>query len=208
MSMIEKYEKYLVKINGYLEKFFEQQKPYIHCKEGCSLCCENGEYPFSKIEFEYAMIGYQNLSDEEKKIVDENAKELKKKKENAINDAKNGKTKEKFLYVCPFLINNKCSIYSHRGLICRSYGLMFFMQNKEGKLEYKKPYCSELGLNYSNVLDKETSVISSEMWKETGIEEEPLSYNVGLDFLIDNNMTKELGLEFGEQKAIIDWFGN
>jgi len=196
--MIEKYEKYLEKIGVYLEKFFAQQKPYIFCKEGCAICCETGEYPFSKVEFQYAMIGYQGLSDEEKDIVQSKVKEIKKLKK-ASKD-------KKFLHECPFLIDKKCSIYTHRGIICRSYGLMYFVADKDNKLSYKRPCCSEMGLNYSNVLDEETGMISAEMWKETGIETEPLSYNVGLDFLIDNNITKELGLEVGEQKAIIDWF--
>jgi len=196
--MIERYEKYLEKIGAYLEKFFAQQKPYIFCKEGCAICCETGEYPFSKVEFEYAMIGYQGLSDQEKSAIQERVKEIKQNKKDSVD--------KKFLHQCPFLIDKKCSIYSHRGIICRSYGLMFFTNDKDNKLSYKRPCCSELGLNYSNVFDEATGMISSEMWKATGIETEPLSYNVGLDFLIDNTMTKELGLEFGEQKAIIDWF--
>lgn len=206
MNMIEKYEKYLIKIDGYLEKFFAQQKPYIYCKEGCSYCCESGQYPFTKIEFEYAMLGYQQLNTEQKNLINKNVKELKSRKEKANNKSKKAGTKESFLYECPFLINNKCSVYNNRGLICRSYGLMFFMLDENGKLEYKRPYCSEMGLNYSNVIDADTSAICSKMWAETGIKEEPLSFNVGLDFLIDNDITQELELELGEQKAIIDWF--
>ena len=34
--MIENYEKYLEFISGKIDGFFEKQKPYIACKEGCS----------------------------------------------------------------------------------------------------------------------------------------------------------------------------
>jgi len=80
------------------------------------------------------------------------------------------------------------------------------MENEEGKLVYKRPCCSEMGLNYSSVIDFETGKISAEKWKETGLETEPLSYNVGIKFLTENNIIEELGLKLGEQKAIIDWF--
>lgn len=193
--MIEKYELYLEQIGGHLNKFFLQQKPYIFCKEGCSICCEVGEYPFSELEFKYAMLGYNNLSKEEKSIVQKNIKRIKKEKENS-ND-------KKFLYECPFLVKKKCSIYKYRGLICRSYGLTYFTTGKDGKVFYNMPCCVDNGLNYSSVYDWQTGTISSKKWKETGIEAEPVSYNVGLDFLLNNEMTQEI--EFGESKAIIDW---
>lgn len=200
--MIKKHEKYLEKLGGYLENFFTSQQPYIFCKEGCSLCCETGEYPFSKTEFDYAMIGYQFLDNETKKVVDANVKEIK----NAKKEAQNKTGEQKFMHQCPFLIDKKCSIYKHRGIICRSYGLLHFTVDDEGNKSHKKPFCSELGLNYSNVLDEETGKISSKKWKALGIEIEPLGFNIGLDVLNNNDITKELGLELGEQRALIDWF--
>ncbi len=200
--MIEKYEQYLEKIGGHLQKFFARQKPYIFCKEGCAICCESGEYPFSALEFQYAMIGYNNLSEEEKAIIQKKVQEIK----TAKAEAKESPSDEKFMHECPFLINKKCSIYNHRGIICRSYGLVYFTTDDNDKVSYKMPCCVDNGLNYSNVYDEETGNISSKRWKETGIEEEPVSFNVGLKFLLNNNMTKELELDFGEHKALIDWF--
>ena len=31
-----------------------------------------------------------------------------------------------FIYECPFLINNRCCVYSYRGIICRTFGLAYF----------------------------------------------------------------------------------
>lgn len=200
--MIEKYEKYLEIIGESIHKFFEQQSPYIFCKEGCAMCCEEGEYPFTEIECRYAMIGYNNLDAINKKIVQTKVKKIKSEK----SESKTSLAGKKFMYECPFLIQKKCSIYKYRGIICRSYGLAYYTNDKTGKLFHGMPCCCDKGLNYSNVYDVNSRTISSKKWKETGIEVEPVSHNVGLELLLNNNVTQKFGLEFGEQKALIDWF--
>lgn len=195
--MIDAYEKYLEIIDSYLGKFFEQQKPYIFCKEGCSICCESGTYPFSKLEFDYLMIGYEKLANDVKSQIQKNIKHLKEERK---------KTKEgKFLHVCPFLLNKKCSIYKYRALVCRSYGLMSFYYNKEGEQRYHIPCCVEKGLNYSNVYDKKTGSFPTEKWEKTGIEVEPVSHNVSLAFLLNNEMSQSLNLGLNPQKILMDW---
>lgn len=189
--MIEKYKLYLDKIDKYLQNFFENQKPYIHCKEGCSFCCESGNYPIFEAEFLYLIQGFESLNEEKKQIVKEKIKNLKSNK--------------KSLYECPFLINKKCSVYNYRPLICRSYGLANFSFQEE-KPSLNLPYCVDLGLNYSSVYDKTSGTICSKKWKQTGIETEPLSFNIGQEFLSDNEMTRELNLNLGKSQAMIDWF--
>jgi len=197
--MIEKYEKYLEIIGTrLLKKYFEQQKEYIKCKEGCSHCCETGQYPYSQVEFQYLMLGYETLSEEEKSIVQEKIKKVKKEKEEY--------TGEEFMHECPFLIDKKCSVYKYRGIICRTHGLLFFLINKDGESKNKIPHCVNLGLNYSNVYDEEKETISQELWEKSGIKEEPVAYNLSLKVLLNNGVTKELELDFGEEKALIDWF--
>lgn len=198
--MIEKYKKYLELVGQkLLKKYFEQQKEYIHCKEGCSHCCESGQYPFSDVEFQYAMLGYNELSENQKNIIQAKVKEIKEQQNSDSSD-------DDFMYECPFLINKTCSIYEHRGIICRTHGLMFFVTDKNGKSKNKIPNCVHLGLNYSNVYDETTKTISIEKWKTTTIETEPVAYNLGLKFLLNNVLTEELELKFGEEKALIDWF--
>ncbi len=198
LNMLEAYEKYLEIINEYLAKFFEQQKPYIFCKEGCSICCESGNYPFSKTEFDYLMIAFERLPVELKSQIKQNIKQIQEKRKQSNDD--------KFLHVCPFLIDKKCSVYSHRALVCRSYGLTSFYIDNDGTKRYKMPCCVSQGLNYSNVYDKEAGTFTTEKWQQSGIEIEPISYNVGLAFLLDNDMTKYFGLEFESQKALMSWF--
>lgn len=198
-NMLEKYEKYLEIIEDrLLKKFFEQQKEYIHCKPGCSLCCETGQYPFSEVEFQYAMIGYETLSEDEKSIINSKAREIKIQKEQSKDDV--------FMHECPFLIDKKCSIYKYRGLICRTHGLMFYYKDKNGIEKNKGPDCVNEGLNYSEVYDQETGTISVEMWEKSGIKTEPLAYNLGQKILLNSDLAKGMELDFGESKALIDWF--
>lgn len=189
------YEKYLDQIGAKIDKFFKQAAPYIFCKEGCSHCCEIGQYPFSELEFKYILLGALNLSAEEIKIIDENVAAIKKEQKESTADP--------FMYKCPFLINKRCCVYQYRGLICRTHGLAFYIDDSQN---IKIPGCVDYGLNYSNVVDKNTKMISQEAFDKSGFENEPVAYNLSLKFLMNNEATEFLELDFGESKALIDWF--
>lgn len=192
---ISNYIFYLNYLAKKLEGFFEQQAPYICCKKGCAKCCRNGEYPFSKIEFDYIMVGFSQLPVDVQIKINEKVKKIKKAKEAA-------KDNTEFTYECPFLINNECSVYNYRGIICRSFGLMYV--NSEGAP--KIPFCTFEGLNYSNVIDLKTKIFSSEKFKKLGVEQEPLAYNTAYSFLTSKDIEKNFAIEFGEKKPLIDWF--
>ena len=195
INEITKYELYLAYLMPKLEKFFQEQSPYICCKEGCSHCCEKGEYPFSELEFAYIMYGSKSLTPQIINELNNNISQIKQAQ-------KNNTTNNKFLYKCPFLINKRCVVYNFRGLICRTHGLAFF--DKNNKLVV--PACVDKGLNYSNVYDFEKQNLSSKKCKELGIKQEPLAHNVGLHFILDNSITNQLKINFGESKSLIDWF--
>ena len=190
---IQKYRIYLSYLEKKLGEYFKEQSPYIFCKAGCSSCCEKGEYPFTEIEFAYLMLGVQTLSKDIIQKIEANIVKLKKDKKNCRD--------RKFLHACPFLIDKKCSLYDYRGIICRSHGLAFFDKNQKLLV----PACVDEGLNYSNVYDFEKRTISSEKYKKSGIEQEPLAHNVGVYYLTKNEITKELGLDFGEIKPMFEF---
>ena len=194
ISMIENYIVYLKYIDTKINDFFKRQKPYIMCKKGCAMCCKNAQIPYTKIEMDYLMLGAWNLPDEQKRQVAENVKKVLKQKEEYKGDD--------FRYDCPFLIDNVCSVYDFRGIICRSFGLMTV--GKDGRI--KVPFCCFQGLNYSNVMEDNCNKISSEKFKKLGYKEEPVAFNVNYEFLTDPDFEKGFHFEFGEKKPLIDWF--
>lgn len=195
--MLDNYEKYLNMITAKLGEFFEKQKPYIKCKRGCSLCCEKGEYPWSFIEYQYIMKGFETLPQSLQSEIKERINKIKANKEAFKGDGR-------FLYECPFLINKSCSLYNYRGIICRSFGLIA-NSTKEGK-KPQIPFCCNLGLNYSNVYDPDRRSVSSELYAKTGLTIEPKIYNVSYNFLTEDAFADGYGFKFGDKKPLIDWF--
>ncbi len=193
--MLENYIKYLEFLNEKLSSFFQKQKPYIKCKQGCAKCCQNAQFPFSQIEVSYLMIGVSKLDMETKNIIADNVKKIKK-------EMRSYKGEEPFLYDCPFLINDQCCVYEHRGIICRIFGLLYIGSN--GKTQV--PFCCFQGLNYSNVLADDKSTISAEKYKASGIEEEPVAFNIKYSFLTSSGFEQKFNFAFGEKKPLIDWF--
>ena len=132
------YSDFLKELDRRLKKYYSSHKEHVHCKKGCSLCCENGDYPMSQIEFEYLMKGYIELDNETKATVQNNVK----------NMVKGG--------ICPFLINKQCSVYSNRPIICRVHGIAYICMDNTVKV----PYCANEGLNYSSVYSDGEIVIN------------------------------------------------
>ncbi len=192
--MLQNYITYLKFIDEKLKKFFERQKPYIRCQKGCAMCCQNAQFPYSKIEMDYLMIGAWQLDIEKKKIVAQNVNKIRQQMKDFKGDD--------FKYDCPFLINNVCSVYDYRGLICRSFGLM--TQGSDGRV--KVPFCCFKGYNYANVMEDGGNKVSAEKFKQLGVKEEPVAFNVSYNFLTDDDFARGFKFSFGEKKPLIEWF--
>ena len=193
--MLANYVTYLKFLDAKLTKFFNKQKPYIACKKGCGMCCKNAQFPYSEIEVDFLMQGAMQLDEETRSVIVSNIKKIEENK-------KNCKKGETFLYDCPFLINDVCSVYNYRGIVCRSFGLMATSEN--GKI--KVPFCCFKGFNYANVIDESGEKISSEKYKALGIEEEPVAFNISYEFLTNSDFERGFNFTFGEKKPLIDWF--
>lgn len=174
--MLERYEKFLAEFDKRLEKYFKN--PHIKCKKGCADCCMLGDYPFSRLEAEYLMAGFQSLHREIKDKIRDNIYRIK---------SENPK-----MYQCPFLIDNLCSLYNRRGIVCRTHGLAYL---SDGKI--KLPECSNNGLNYSEVYNKSTG----EVYLDNPIEE-----NLRIDVVLKSPQAEKYKLESGEIRRLIDWF--
>ena len=155
------YPLFLQKLDNKIESYYASQSDYVCCQKGCSSCCEKGDYPLSDIELEYLMQGFINLDAETKIQVQENFKSIEK----------GGR--------CPFLINNLCSVYPYRPIICRTHGLAYLMKDGRANL----PYCVNDGKNYNKVYSN--GELLTEPIKEN-LSTQNLLENAGFEYTIRN----------------------
>ena len=187
MSLLNDYESFLKEFDELLDVMFEQQKQYIKCKKGCSICCEQGDYPFSQLEFTYLTEGFIKLPNETKITVQNNIKNLLEEKEKNIG--------ERFEHRCPFLINNECCVYKYRGIICRTFGLCYYDDTKD---YVRLPGCVHNGLNYAEVYDEKTKTLCIET--VSGL-------NLRIDKVLSGTLAQKYGFDYGEIRPMLGWFG-
>lgn len=63
--MLKEYEEFLKDFDSIISQLLKTKK-ICKMSQGCSLCCEIGEYPFSQLEFAYLTQGYLQLQKIEK----------------------------------------------------------------------------------------------------------------------------------------------
>ncbi len=182
--MIVRYREYLAALDKKLDEMFKKQAPFIKCKKGCAFCCKDGEFPISELEYIGIMFRYEELEDSIKEKVDANINRLLKSK----------RTK---MYECPFLVDNICSVYKARGIICRTFGLISYYGNEHSKM----PFCVEMDLNYAEVYDKE----SEKIVKNASDGTIPTAFNIDRRTLRNKSVEKEFHILFGEDKPLIEW---
>lgn len=192
-SLKKRYEIFLYTLNKELQKMFDNQAEFIKCKEGCSYCCEKGEYPFSELEFNYLIEGYKQLDSNTKKIIKENIKQ--------INKEKSKNTDKIFMHKCPFLIDKRCSVYQNRGIICRTFGLL--CEHNDGRLTI--PFCHEYGLNYAQLYDKKLGQLIDERDGIKLSKTEPAAFRIERDNIMNLSIAKNLNIVWGDSKTMIDF---
>lgn len=193
---LKKYSEFVKLLTKNLDGFFENQKDFIKCKEGCAQCCQTGYYPVTNLEYEFLKIGFNRLEKDKQDIIRQDVLDLYKKRKLFI---KSGNEKDAFLYKCPLLFNNLCSIYEHRPLICRIHGLITL--GLKGGNNFKLPGCLADGLNYSNVWDNEIQDFSLEKSKALNINSHPEVFDVGYEPILK----KFEYMGFGDIRMMFEW---
>ena len=193
--MFKNYELYLAFLNEKLHGFFEKQKEYIKCQKGCAKCCKGAEYPFSLLEFQYLLQGFCNLDKETQNVID--------RKIDKIIQEKKAYKGEKFSYDCPFLIDDACSVYNNRGIVCRAFGLL--VPDDKDTENTKIPFCYKYGLNYANVYDEERNTLSTKKFEEGGYKIPPLGFNVSHTSLTNHYFEDAFNIKFGKKQTLINW---
>ncbi len=190
--MVENYKKFITELQNMIDADFAQQAPYIKCQNGCAKCCQKGDYPFSTIELEFLKELFIKLKPKTQAHIKSKIKSLLHEKSQS-ND-------ETFMHECPFLINNSCSVYSNRGIICRTFGLIYY--KPDGKMQI--PFCAYDGLNYSEVLDLEKNIITQEKVDKAGYNIEPKSFNIHYDFVTADNISSIYGFNYGKKGPLLE----
>ena len=193
-TILKNYENYLQFLDSKLSEFFASQKPFIFCKKGCARCCQKALFPYSLLEIKYLLTGFFKLDKQRQQKIEENFQRIANKKKKFKG--------KKFFYDCPFLIDNVCSVYEYRGVFCRTFGLMTKIMDDE----IKAPFCADLGLNYSNVLNLKSNKISFRKYKKLNVKEEPLAFNISYKYLTDEAFEESFNIKFGDKKPLINWF--
>ena len=174
-------------IDDVLSRMFVAQKPFIKCQKGCAYCCKEGEYPISELEYINLMLFFNGLADDIKIQVEDKIKNLLKQERSK-------------LYECPFLVDNVCTVYPARAIICRTFGLISY----DDKDKKRIPFCVNMDLNYSEVFDKDKQMIISNAADGT----EPVAFNIDRHFLRSKRVEKQFNIFFGDDKALIDWLAD
>ena len=199
--MLECYESQLNQITVKIDSYFAQQKDYIKCKQGCSICCSNSYYPSSELEYKYLKKGIElYYSKEDVELLHKKVFEIYK---NVLEFKKNNSNIFEFSYVCPFLKDNKCSVYKYRPLVCRAHGLIIKDSSAKIAKEAKGsiPYCVNENLNYSNIWDDEKKLLSREKVEALGLKVTPKVYDLSCSSLM--NLFE--GVTFGDTRIIYEW---
>lgn len=121
MNIFDEYRQIRNKVDSTCTQLHHKHAPHTQCRKGCSDCCMN---------FDLTAVEFHSIANRLKsKRVEWNT--------NAAPES------------CIFLINNECSIYEDRPLICRSHGLPIVQLNDETD-ELELSFCP---LNFTQVDD-------------------------------------------------------
>jgi len=184
--MLKRYEKFLKDFDAVMADLVKQQSRYLKCKKGCSMCCEIGDYPFSHLEFSYLTQGYINLPNDKKRIIQQNIKKLLKEKEEFKG--------KRFEHKCPFLIDNECSVYPYRGIVCRGFGVAYYDDVKDC---VKLPECVHHGLNYSEFYNEESHTLSIN---------NVVNINLRIDRVLNSKLAEAYKFDCGDIRPMLEWF--
>lgn len=193
LTPIDEYIVFLENLHLELKGYFDREKPYIACKDGCSLCCKNFSLKITELEYSFMTKGFSQLDKARKKSIINRAKNTAKKYKNF---SKLNKSKEEFKYDCPFLFDNTCANYEYRPVICRVFGLITLDENNREEM----PFCMLKGLNYANVGDPVTRTFDEQKIIQLGAPP-PQSYDVSYSKVIKK-------VQHGEYKHFFEWIGD
>ena len=70
------------------------------------------------------------------------------------------------------------------------------------------PFCTTIGLNFSQIYDKEKGHLSSALVEKGNFKIFPKIFRLSNSVIMNIPFAKELGIDFGEAKRMIDFFND
>lgn len=120
--MSSTYHKFIKQVDELTAKLSERYSKHLVCCAGCSACCHHHLSVFP-VEAEEVRKALEALPGEMRARVEERAREVTRR------EAEGGPV------ACPLLLDDRCSIYQSRPLICRTQGLPLLIEAEDGQLE-------------------------------------------------------------------------
>jgi Fe-S-cluster containining protein len=103
------------------QTFFEKNQVHINCRKGCATCCYTDLSVF-ELEAEHIRDWFESLDEDQKEILRKSWQEPQSGKKNIFGEMTSP---------CTFLIDDVCTIYEARPLICRTQGLLLkYVENE------------------------------------------------------------------------------
>ena len=116
------YQQLIADVDQLTAQLNERYKAHLECRAGCSGCCHHHLSIFP-VEAAAVKSAIQALPQDIKNIVQQQAKTISEQEARGESVA------------CPLLVNDKCSIYDSRPIICRTQGLPLLYEAEDGNLE-------------------------------------------------------------------------
>ena len=114
------YRKFIEQADLLTAKLQARYSKHLACRAGCSGCCRHHLSVFA-VEAEEARAAIEILPAQVRASVEGQAREVIKREARGEPVA------------CPLLVNDRCSIYESRPMICRTQGLPLLMEAEDGE---------------------------------------------------------------------------
>ncbi|MCG3174249.1 MAG: hypothetical protein GMKNLPBB_02477 [Myxococcota bacterium] len=117
----QQYQAFLRKLDGFFAQVMERHAGHMKCRKGCAACCAVSP-SFLPVEMDNLRRAFAGLPESLRQTIAAQA-----------GAAAAGVRRE-----CPMLVDNACSVYGQRPVICRTHGLpiLFAAENGEKSLDH------------------------------------------------------------------------
>jgi Fe-S-cluster containining protein len=116
------YKNFIKQVDASVAGLQAHYSKHLTCKAGCSGCCHHHLSVFA-VEADAAREAVEALAPDLRARVEEHAREVV------------GREAQGQPVACPLLVDDRCSIYESRPLICRTQGLPLLMEAEDGEQE-------------------------------------------------------------------------